>query len=226
MKRRAIALAAVALVGAVLWQLRPLILWRLTVRPALARQGDIDRFRIATETRFPVPPADWTHVAVGPLSFRAPLGAEVGAHPETCASCTDGCVLGLDRGRLTVFTGTAPSDFETARDRLAADPGDLRWFRSRERNWHTLRALADRAQLASPPPETFRFVAAGGKGVVTRFFSEQVERFVLYAWSPRGRPAPVLALSQVDRAVLLGVVGTLRVEDGYAGSGPARCGAG
>jgi len=211
--------------AAALWQLRPVILWRVTVRPELRALGLEERLRVPTEVRFPEAPAGWARMGVGHLSFRAPLGREPRLDPGVCAACRDGCALPLEHGRLTVFSGTGPADFEATRDRLAADAGDLGLLRSRARNWATLRALADRAQLTHDPPETFRFESSGGKGVVARFLSENVERFVLYTWSEAGRPAPVLALSQVDRSVALRLVGTLRVEDGYAGDGSSHCAA-
>lgn len=211
------------MLGAVTWQLRPLILWRVTVRPELVALGLGERLSVPTEIRFPEVPASWTRMEVGGLSFRAPLGPASRVDPGVCAACRDGCTLPLEAGRLTVFSGTGPENFEETRDLLAADASDLRLLRSRERNWITLRALADRAQLVHDPSETFRFETPGGKGVVVRFLSNGVERFVLYAWSDTGRPAPVLALSQVDRSVALRLVGTLRVEDGYAGDESSRC---
>jgi hypothetical protein len=211
------------MLAAVVWQLRPLILWRWTVRPELLAQGRETRLHVATETQFPEIPAHWMHVEVGSLSFQAPLGEDSRADPRVCAGCSAGCALPLEVGRLTVFAGTGPVDFEDTRDELAADGGDLRILRSRARNWHTLRALADRAQLSHDPPETFRFESEGGKGLVARFFSQEIERFVLYAWSEAGRPAPVLALSQVERSAALALVGSLRIEDGYAGGAASRC---
>ncbi|MGI9431244.1 MAG: hypothetical protein ACR2PQ_03475 [Myxococcota bacterium] len=223
MKRRVFWLGAAALFAAAVWQLRPLILWHWTVRPELISEGREHRLHVPTHTAFPEVPAAWARVEVGALSFRAPLADASLAGPSACGGCDRGCALRLGPGRLTVFSGTGPPDFQVARDQLAADAGDLGVFRSRARNWHTLRSLADRALLGHAPPETFRFEAHGGKGFAARFFSEEVERFVLYTWSASGLPAPALALSKVERSVVLALIGTLRMEDGYAGRGGSRC---
>ena len=58
----------------------------------------------------------------------------------------------------------------------------------------------------------WRFSAPGSRGLLTYFHSNDVGRWVIYAYAAEGRASQVLALSGTTRAVLLGVLGSLRFE--------------
>jgi len=207
-------LAGALLLGAALWQARPVLIWHLAVRPAIAQAGRMHRVQVATIERLPAPDARWRRLDAGLLALRAPLLA---GQEDSCRRCAQQCALEVEGGRLTIFDSALPASFELAVAEFAPSAEDISILRPRAANWRMLEALADRAHVRTDPPEAFRYRTAASQGIVSRFESLGSERFVVYAFSPSGAPLRVVAVSRAGLPRLQAILGSLEVSEDRAG---------
>ncbi len=196
----------------------PVVFWRFSLEPELARGANADRLRAQTIRDLPRAPADWSTLAVRGVSVRAPIRDDQLAE---CSTCTGGCALALDEGRLTVFDDEPWADADVSFDWLAPDSRDVSLWRSAWANWRTIQALTGRTRMPGGMPLTYRFEVDGWHGVVSPFLSRGVQRYVVYAYAPDGAPAPTLGLSRVSEDVLHRVIGSIGLP--AAGDDPSSC---
>ncbi|MFQ5418478.1 MAG: hypothetical protein ACE5FL_15735 [Myxococcota bacterium] len=205
-RRIAVLLLGLAAFTAFALHLRPLAVWRFNVAPQLAEEPNALRMNVDTVDEFPAAPADWTTLAVDDFQLKAPI---VGDQLVHCTECAAGCALHIDGGKLAVFDRAMAESYREALDRFAPDEDDLSLFRSAARNWRSIHALVGRVHSTSALPESFRFAAPGSHGVVTVHTQHDTQRYVVYAYSPMGRPARVLVLSGLSRRDLHRALGSL-----------------
>jgi hypothetical protein len=210
----ALLLGLVALAGLAL-HVRPLAVWRFTVAPKLADEPNSWRLHVDTVDQFPAAPDSWATLTVDDFRLKAPIARD---QLTNCEACAARCVLRVDGGKLAVFDRTVSESYSEALDNFAPDVRDLSLLRSAARNWHSIHALVDRVQFASSLPESFRFAAPASRGVVTIHAQRDIPRYVIYAYSPVGRPARVLVLSGLSRDDLHRTLGTLRFTSPPAGA--------
>jgi hypothetical protein len=209
--RMVAGLLALGLLGLGLWQVRPVLVWHLTVAPEIERMGRSHRVDVETQRLLPAPDPGWPRLRTGRLDLRAPLDArELGR----CADCGDGCRLELRdaSGWLAVFEGGL-RPYPASVHSFAPSSDDISLWRPRAANWLTVEALATRAHLSPPPHETFRFETDSSRGIVSRVVGRGGERFVVYAFAPDGSPGGTLAVSRAGLPVVRRMLGGLVVGD-------------
>jgi len=205
-----LATLAAGLLGAALWQARPVLVWHLTVLPEIETRGRQARLQVRTRTSLPAPSPGWPELRFGQLSLRAPI---LPGQAEACSRCAEGCALELSRGRLVFIPDQHPMGYDAAAATYGPAPIDVSLWRGAAKNWATVDGLAARALLDSPPPQVFRFQLAGSRGIVTRVESLGIERHVIYLFSPDGRPAALLATSRTGPELLHQILGGIELGD-------------
>lgn len=204
-------LVVVAALAASAAQLRPVLIYHLTLVPDLEDRGIADSIDSPTIDRFDAVPADWPRLAVANFELRAPI-VEASGEPDACRACGDGCRLRLASGTLGIFDDVPIETLLDAFDRFAPSGADIGPWRSRTRNWATLEALAARS-MNPGLPESFRFRAPDSQGIVTVHSGPRGERFVIYSFGRLGTPTRVIGLSHVSRDTLHRVLGSLVIAD-------------
>ncbi len=223
--RTAALLLAFALLGAVLWHARPVLVWHLTVRPEVERLGRTDRIHLDTERLRAIPDPGWPRLQAGRIQLLAPLRA---GQEEACRRCREGCslelgqgelgrgVLGqgeLGQGRLALIDSALPQRYAQALATFAPSADDVSIWRPAATNWASVEGLAARAVLNPPPPPAYRYRGARSQGIVTRFESQGNERFVAYVYGLDGRPAGIVAASRTGAELLSRILGGVTIGD-------------
>jgi hypothetical protein len=210
--QRAISLvlvAVLAVLAGLAAQLRPLLIYHLTLVPDLEARG-LDSIDSPTFDRFASPPDAWPLLVSANFQLRAPiLAMGVG---DSCAMCGVKCRLDMGDGTLGVFARAPAESLSDAFDSFAPRSSDMSPWRSRARNWATLEAIAYRS-LNPGLPESFRFRAQNSQGVVTVHSGPLGERFVIYSYGPRGTPTRVIGLTHIPRSTLQQILGSLAISD-------------
>jgi hypothetical protein len=211
-----------ALSALALWYLRPVLIWRFTVRPRLEAHANATRLHATTLTDFEAPEIDWSRIAVGNFSIRAPL---VSVHDPLCSACSDHCVLAIEQGTLAIFRALPDESFEEAIALWAPDARDISWRRPRSDNWRTLESLADRVVSDIEPTRSIRFLTPRSKGVATISAIGDRNRLIVYAYSVDGTPARILGLTGTAMGPLYRALGSLEVDAAGLGAadGNANC---
>lgn len=207
--RTAAALLALAALGAGLWHARPVLVWHLTVLPEIERLGRTDRVHLDTARELPRPGAGWTRLRVGTVTLHAPLRP---GQALACRACARGCTLWLDEGKVSLIEGALPP-WADALATYAPSANDVSIWKPVLDNWATVRALASRATLGKPPPEVFRYRTAATRGIVTRFESRGIERFVAYLFEADGEPLGIIGTSRVPLDTFRRILGSIAVGD-------------
>jgi hypothetical protein len=158
----------------------------------------------------------WARLRSGSLTLRAPI-ADAGA--SDCLGCDGDCVFELEQGRLTLLDNPLPATHAAAVAQFAPSQEDVSIWRRRWMNWRSVEWLAARAGVAGRLPEAFRYRAAGSRGIVSRFYSQGVERFVIYAFALAGEGGRVLTLSRTGEEVMRHVLGGLEMGAAVASRG-------
>ena len=203
-------------------QLRPLLVYHLTVAPDLKKRGLARSLEARVLEQFGAPGADWPRLEAANFELRAPILTVGTVDDAHCRACTSHCLLRIAGGTLGVFRDSPEESLDDALDRFAPRGSEIRAWQSRARNWSILEALAGRASNPGLP-ESFRFNAPRSQGVVTVHAGSQGERFVVYAYSPVGTPTRVIGLASVSRTTLAQVLGTLAISDDAGEKRSARC---
>ena len=209
--RRAAGLAVLFVVGvALVLHLALLTAWHFSIAPDLEQAPFPEELTRNTIARFPNPGSDWAEISANGLQLQAPI---VEPADEAIARCARRCQLPLDTGKLTIFAEALGEPY--AQHILATSPSrdDIGVLRTPWHNWRTIKALAAHATMPNALPPTERFAAPGSHGVVTHFHSNDIDRWVIYAYAARGSASQKLALSGTSRDVLLALLGSLRFAE-------------
>jgi len=184
--------------------------WRVQILPDLRRSPHQSRLFVPSLTELPAPPLHWPLFALGLVQLRAPLSAH--ARPVG-DECRQPCRLALERGWLT-HIGPRTESYDHTLRVYAPHANDVRLTRFPWNNWQSVVALSRRVGATTEPPQSFRFETPSGRGVVVRFFSEGVERYVVYAYPPStGTGTGVgIAMSRVSPAALVRILASLDFE--------------
>ncbi len=180
--------------------------WSRSIAPELEASRFPDQLHHETVTAFPTPSPGWPLLRLPDVSLRAPL-----ADPEldVARACASRCQLALDAGKLTLFDEPLDKPYSELAIQLTPDRDEIGWLRSPWHNWRTIRSLAARVTLPNVLPDTERFIAAGSRGVLTHFHSNDNDRWVVYAYAGRGGASRKLALSGTTRETLLALLATI-----------------
>ena len=213
--RTAALLLAFALLGAVLWHARPVLVWHLTVRPEVERLGRTDRIHLDTERLRAIPDPGWPRLQAGRIQLLAPLRA---GQEADCRRCREGCSLELGQGelgqgKLALIDSALPQRYAQALATFAPSAEDVSIWHPAATNWASVEGLAARAVLNPPPPPAYRYRGARSQGIVTRFESQGNERFVAYVYGLDGRPAGIVAASRTGTELLSRILGGVTIGD-------------
>jgi len=200
--------AILVLTGLVaVWHGLPVVVWEVSLRPALEMEPQAARLDVATVRAFPEVPPDWTALAFGEVELRAPLAA---ASSETCPRAGSHCFLPVEGGTLSITGAGTLESYRTLVDLRAPDQDDLSWWRPSWKNWQTIRALHLRVQTSRSSLDSFRFEHAFAKGVVAHTLRDGRHRFIASTYSPSESANHALGMAGVDHETFMQVLGTLR----------------
>ena len=208
---RAAGLAVFFVAGvALVLHLALLTAWHFSIAPGLELgpfPGELTRNTI---DRFPSPGNHWAELSANGLHLRAPI---VEPAAEAIARCARRCQIPLETGQLTIFAEMLGEPYEQHVLFVGPSRDDLGLLRTPWHNWRTIKSLAQRVTMPNALPPTERFTGPDSRGLVTYFHSNDIGRWVIYAYAARGMASQKLALSGTSREVLLTLLGSLRFAE-------------
>lgn len=208
--RRARATAALAVGLVATLHVALLASWRVQILPDLRRSPHQGRLFVPSLTELPAAPLHWPLFSLGLVQLRAPLGAQSRPVGDLCRQA---CRIALERGWLT-HIGPRTESYDHTLRLYAPHANDVRLTRFPWNNWQSVIALSQRVSATTEPPQSFRFETPAGRGVVVRFVSEGVERYVVYAYPPFTDAGVAIAMSRVSPATLVRILASLDFEGG------------
>ena len=209
--RRAAGLAVFFVAGvALVLHLALLTAWHFSIAPGLEQAPFPEELTRNTIARFPSPGSHWARLSMNGLQLQAPI---LEPADEASARCARLCQLPLETGQLTIFAEALGEPYEQQILETSPSRDDIGVLRTPWHNWRTIKALAVHATMPNALPPNERFAAAGSRGLVTHFHSNDIDRWVIYAYAARGSASQKLALSGTNREVLLTLLGSLRFAE-------------
>jgi hypothetical protein len=185
--------------------------WHFSIAPELETGPYPEELTRNTIDRFPQPGVDWAQLNANGLHLRAPIVEPAAA---AIARCSRRCQIDLHAGKLTIFAEALGKPYAEQINALSPTRDDIGLLRTPRHNWRVISQLAVHTTMPNPMPLTERFTGPDSRGVVTYFKSNDIERWVIYAYSAHGLGSQKLAVSGASREVLLALLGSLRFAEG------------